>query len=212
MTIASLGITLVIVEDHPAIAQGLAGLLSDESDIALAGVATTVPAAEALLESERPTVALCDVMLDGALAGFDLLRRFGGSDGTAFVMFSAYDFPRFYATAVQLGATAYLLKTAAVTDILAAIRTAASGRGALPAETLRRARSAAREPTPRELEIVRLVAEGRPNKAVAESLGISLKTVESRLRHIFDRYDLHSRSELAALAMREGWLARVDRS
>lgn len=212
MTSAASGIKLVIVEDHPAIAQGLAALLSDETDIALAGVATTIPAAEALLERERPTVALCDVMLDGALAGFDLLRRFGGSNGTAFVMFSAYDFPRFYATAVQLGAAAYLLKTAAVTDILRSIRRAATGRAQPPMETLRRARSAAREPTRRELEIVRLVAEGRPNKEVAEALGISLKTVESRLRHMFDRYDLQSRSQLAALALREGWLARVDRN
>lgn len=175
------------------------------------GVATNVATAETLLESERPAVVLCDVMLDGLETGFDLLERFGGHDGTAFVMFSAYGFPRFYARAVEGGAAGYVLKTARLDEILASVRRAASGRRAPVVGTLQRARLATRSPTARELAIIRLVVDGRPNKEIAVMLAIGVKTVESRLRLLFDRYDLRTRTELAALAQREGWHAADGR-
>lgn len=202
------GISLLVVEDHRAIAAALAGLLADEPDITLMGVATDVATAATMLQTERPAVALCDIMLDGLEAGFDLLQRFGGGDGTAFVMFSAYGFPSYYARAVEGGAAGYVLKTASMEDILAEVRRAASGRKVPLAETVRRARSAAPSPTARELEIIRLVVDGRQNKEVAAMLAVSVKTIESRLRLLFDRYDLQNRTELAALAHREGWLPR----
>ncbi len=199
-------IRLLVVEDHPAIAQGLAGLLADELDLILVGIATTAQDASAVLSSERADVALCDIMLDGRDDGFELLKRYGGPGQTAFVMFSAHAFPGFYATAHELGAAGYLLKTATIEEIVAAIRNAVSGDWKADPVVVQRARAARRRPTAAELLTIQLVSTGRPNRAIAERQGISIKTVESRLRGLFDRYDVASRTELAALARREGWL------
>ncbi|MEO6207734.1 MAG: response regulator transcription factor [Candidatus Limnocylindrales bacterium] len=198
-------ISVLVVEDHPAIAQGIGALLSDEPELDVM-VVTDVASAIAVLESEVPRVALCDIMLGGEESGFDLLRRFGAKGHTAFVMFSAYGFPGFYARAVQGGAAGYVSKTAPVNVIIAAIRRAADGHPSPAPETLRRAGSAIARPSPRELVVLRMVAEGRTNRDVADALILSVKTVESVLRRLFDRYGVSSRTELVALARREGWL------
>ena len=198
-------ISLLVVEDHPAIAQGIGALLSDELDIDVR-VVTDVTAAAAILERDVPRVALCDIMLGGLESGFDLLRRFGGEGRTAFVMFSAYGFPGFYARAVQGGAAGYVSKTASADVILAAIRRAADGHPSPAPEALRRARSAIAQPSPRELDVLGLVAAGRTNREVGDGLHLSVKTVESLLRRLFDRYDVSSRTELVALARHQGWL------
>lgn len=198
-------ISVLVVEDHPAIAQGIAALLSDEPDIDVR-VVTNVASAAAILEGDVPRVALCDIMLGGLESGFDLLRRFGGEGRTAFVMFSAYGFPGFYARAVQGGAAGYISKTASVDVILAAIRRAAGAHPSPAPETLRRARSAVARPSARELQVLSVVAAGRTNRDVGDGLNVSVKTVESLLRRLFDRYDVSSRTELVALARHEGWL------
>lgn len=198
-------ISLLVVEDHPAIAQGIGALLSDEPDIDVR-VATNATAAAAILERDVPRVALCDIMLGGVESGFELLRRFGGEGRTAFVMFSAYGFPGFYARAVQDGAVGYVPKTASADVILAAIRRAAGSHPSPAPETLRRARSAIATPSARELDVLGLVAEGRTNREIGDGLRLSVKTVESLLRRLFDRYGVSSRTELVALARHEGWL------
>lgn len=198
-------ISLLVVEDHPAIAQGIAALLSDEPDIDVR-VVNDATAAASILERDVPRVALCDIMLGGQESGFDLLGRFGGEGRTAFVMFSAYGFPGFYARAVQGGAAAYVSKTASADAILAAIRKAAGDHPSPAPETLQRARSAITQPSARELGVLSLVAAGRTNREIGDGLHLSVKTVESTLRRVFDRYDVSSRTELVALARHEGWL------
>lgn len=202
-------ISLLLVEDHPAVAQGLAALLADEGDLTVR-LATDLASAERVLELERPLVALCDVMLDGSEAGFSLLQRFGGVGGTAFVMFSAFAFPSYYARAIAYGAVGYVVKTASVDEILGAVRRAASGQRMPPASALRQARGATAVPTARELEMIGLVADGRHNEEIAATLSLSVKTVESYLRTLFVRYGVTSRTGLASLALHEGWLAGRD--
>ncbi len=198
-------ISLLIVDDHPAIARGLGALLGDVEDLAVQ-TAFDVATAEAILSRDHPTVALCDIVLDGTEAGFDLLGRFGGQGGTAFIMFSAHDVSGFYARAVRLGAVGFVPKTASAEEILAAVRRAAGGVGSPDPRTLRRARLAPPEPTARELEIIRLVVVGLQNQEIATELAVGRKTVESHLRRLFDRYDVRSRTELATLAHVEGWV------
>jgi DNA-binding NarL/FixJ family response regulator len=198
-------IDLVIVEDHPAIAEGLAALLGSEPDVRIVGTAGDRAAAQALIEQGHPDVVLCDVMQDGLDSGLDLLAQFAGR-GPAFVMYSAYSKASFMAKAVTLGAAAYVSKLESAEEILRVIREAARGRRVFGADTLRAARGARRPPTARELETISLMARGRTNEEIATALSIQVKTVESRLRRLFDRYDVTNRMSLVYLARQEGWL------
>ena len=197
-------IRLAIVEDHPALADGLATLIRGSSDVDVVGTAPDVAEAEALIERESPDVVLCDIALAHDDDGFDLVRRF--APRPAFIMLTVASYPSYHARAVDLGAMGYLSKMATVEQILDAIRTVAAGGTAYPSDTRRSAKEALRVPTARELEIIGLVAEGLSNVEIAERLSLRVKTVESQLRRLFDRYDVTSRTALARLALRQGWI------
>jgi DNA-binding NarL/FixJ family response regulator len=94
---------------------------------------------------------------------------------------------------------------ATVDQIIGAVKIVAAGGTAFPASARRAASAALRVPTPRELEILALVAEGLSNAEIAERLSLRVKTVESQLRRLFDRYDVASRTALVRLAARQGW-------
>jgi DNA-binding NarL/FixJ family response regulator len=95
---------------------------------------------------------------------------------------------------------------ATVDQILRAVETVAAGGTAFPVAARQAASGALRVPTPRELEILELVAEGLSNAEIAEQLSLRVKTVESQLRRLFDRYDVASRTALVRLAARQGWI------
>lgn len=197
-------IRLAIVEDHPAIADGLSALLRDSPDVVVVGTAPNVATADALIERESPEVVLCDVRLSDAGDGFELIRRH--TPGPAFIMLSAYSYPSYHLRALDLGARGYLSKMASVDQILHAVRTVAAGATAFPVDARRAASDALRVPTARELEIVWLVAEGLSNAEIGDRLSLRLKTVESQLRRLFDRYDVTNRTALVRLALRQGWI------
>jgi DNA-binding NarL/FixJ family response regulator len=196
-------IRVAIVEDHPAIAEGLAALIAGSSDVAVVGIARDPHSASALIERESPEVVLCDIRLAEGGDGFDLVRRHRA--GPAFIILSAYWYPSYHVRAVELGARGYLSKMATIEQILSAVRTVAGGGNAFPAAARQAASDALRVPTPRELEIIALVAEGLANSEIAERLSLKVKTVESQLRRLFDRYDVASRTALVRLAARQGW-------
>ena len=160
-------IRLAIVEDHPALADGLATLIPGSSDVNVVGTAPDVATAAALIERETPDVVLCDVRLAHDDDGFDLVREF--SPRPAFIMLTAVSYPSYHARAVDLGAMGYLSKMASVDQILDAIRAVAAGGTAYPSDARRSAKEALRLPTPRELEILGLVAEGLSNVEIADA-------------------------------------------
>jgi DNA-binding NarL/FixJ family response regulator len=199
-------IRLAIVEDHPALADGLATLLRGSDDVEVVGTAPDVANATTLIEREKPDVVLCDIRLaDESDDGFTLVRRF--APRPAFIMLTVASYPSYHARAVDLGAKGYLSKMASVDQILLAIRSVAAGGTAYPSDARRSANEALRLPTARELEILRLVVEGSTNVEIAEKLSLRVKTVESQLRRLFDRYDVTSRTALARVALRQGWIA-----
>jgi DNA-binding NarL/FixJ family response regulator len=197
-------IRLAIIEDHPAIADGLTSLLKDETDVVVVGTAADSVGADRLITSQSPDVVLCDIRLAGTVDGLEVLARH--SPGPAFIFLSAYSFPSYYVAAVERGARGYLSKMATIEEILKAVRTVAAGGTAFPTEVRRAVRSALRPPTPRESQILAFVAEGLGNAEIAERLGLRVKTVESQLRRMFDRYDVTSRTSLARVALTQGWL------
>jgi DNA-binding NarL/FixJ family response regulator len=197
-------IRLAIVEDHPALADGLATLITGSPDVEVVGTALDISGASALIERAEPDVVLCDVRLAGASDGFDLVARH--TPGPAFIMLSAYSYPSYHARAVELGVKGYLSKMATADQIVEAVRAVAAGATAFPVDARRSAREALRVPTPRELEILTLVADGLSNVEIAERLSLRIKTVESQLRRLFDRYDVTSRTALARVAVLQGWI------
>jgi DNA-binding NarL/FixJ family response regulator len=204
-------IRLVVIDDHPAIAAAIDAAIRErpELGIDLVGAATSTTEGLALAAELRPDVVVCDLWLDGAPTGLDALATLTRPDRgapTRVLVLSGLDQPSFLRAAFEGGAAGYLSKASPVEAIVDTIGTVARGGTAFPAMTLRALREAPRRPSERELGAIRLVARGASNDEIAAGLGISIKTVESHLRRLFGRYGVLSRTELAMLAVREGWL------
>lgn len=206
--VAAALIRVAIVDDHEVVRQGIGALLGIQPGLEVIGSAGSVEEAAGLLERDDVDVLLLDIRL-GSDSGLRLLGGAaedaaggGGSRRPAVVVLSAYDYPQYAEAALRLGAAGYVIKTAPLEDLVDAIRRAASGGMAFG---VRPGRDRPRV-SPRELDVVRLVVEGRSNDEIATALGIGVKTVETHLRRLFERFEVASRTELAARALREGWL------
>jgi DNA-binding NarL/FixJ family response regulator len=207
-------VRVVLVDDHPAILDALGGAVGEAVDLELVATARSLGEALQLLTgTDRTTsdVVVSDVQLAGEAEGLRLLDAVG-PDGPAVLLLSSFDQPPLIRTAFERGAAGYLRKTSEVADILEAIRTVAAGGTAFSASMLRAIRSAPRRPSDREIEVLTLVCGGASNDEVGAQLGVTEKTVESHLRRLFDRYGVLSRTELAVLALREGWVAEKARA
>jgi len=201
-------IRLAIVDDHPAIAAALGAAIRDGDDLELVGSATTVGAGLELVERTAPDVVICDLWLDGEPGGLEVLASLTADPrgGPRVLVLSGFDQPSFLRAAFEGEAAGYLSKASPVESIVEAILAVARGETCFPPVTLRALRDAPRRPSVREMGVIRLLARGASNDEIAVGLGISIKTVESHLRRLFGRYGVLSRTELAMLAVREGWL------
>ena len=194
-------IRLLIVDDHPVVRDGTAALLAGHAGIEVVGTAGSVDEARALIASTTADVVLLDIRL-GSDSGLHLLDP--TEDGPGVIVLTAYDYPQYADAALRLGASGFVLKTAPLDELLDAIRRVAAGGMAFSIHP--RGGAGIARLSERELEVVRLVVDGRSNDEIGARLGIGPKTVESHLRRLFERFDLASRTELATRALREGWL------
>jgi DNA-binding NarL/FixJ family response regulator len=201
------------VDDHPAILDAVGAAVRAAPDLALAGTARTLAEARAAIEGARGAldVVVSDVQLAGEAEGLRLLDAMP-PDGPAILLLSSFDQPPLIRTAFERGAAGYLIKSSEVAEILDAVRTVAGGGTAFSAAMLRAIRSAPRRPSDREIEVLVLLCGGASNDEIGVRLGVTEKTVESHLRRLFDRYGVLSRTELAVLALREGWVAEKGRA
>jgi DNA-binding NarL/FixJ family response regulator len=190
-----------IIDDHPVVGEGTAAVLREQDDIEVVGVAASLGSARSagLVDRAAVDVLLLDIRL-GPDSGLGLLT--GDSDLPAVIVLTAYDYPQYAEAALHLGAAGFVLKTAPLPELLDAIRRVAGGGLAFAV----RPGAGAIRLTPREHDVVRLVAEGRSNDEIGVALGIGAKTVETHLARVFERAGVTSRTELAIRAMREGWL------
>jgi DNA-binding NarL/FixJ family response regulator len=195
-------IRLLIVDDHPVVRDGTAALLATQPGIDVAGTAGSIEEATALIAAVPADVVLLDIRL-GTDSGLRLLAE-TSDPAPAIIVLTAYDYPQYAEAALRLGASGFVLKTAPLADLLDAIRRVAGG--GLAFSIRPRASAGLARLSERELDVVRLVVEGRSNDEIGGRLGIGPKTVESHLRRLFERFDLSSRTELATRALREGWL------
>ena len=195
---------VAVIDDHPVVTDGLSFALDRTPDIEVAWTAATLEAARAaLLADPDVDVVLLDVRLpDGS--GLDLLpgRRI---DKPAFLVLSSWDRPQYAAAAFKRGAAGYLLKLAPMPEIVSAVHKVAAGGLAFEARQLAVIRETPAL-TQRELQVIRLVAQGYSNDEIAARLDIARKTVEAYLTKLFERWGFATRTELALWAEREGWL------
>jgi DNA-binding NarL/FixJ family response regulator len=191
-----------VVDDHPVVLDGLAAALSRQPGVEVAWSAGTLAEARARIAGAACDVVLVDVRLpDGS--GLDLVAPREG--GPAFVVLSSWDRLQYARSAFARGAAGYVLKTAPMDEVVAALRVAASG-GSAFRPSQRAAMTGAPDLSGRELAVVRLVAEGWSNDEVASRLSVSTKTVEVYLSRLYERWQVSTRTELALRAEREGWL------
>lgn len=199
-------IRLLLVEDQRVVGEGLAEVLGMQEGLALVGREETTDRAIAVLPICVPDVVVSDVMFGTEPDGLELARRLHAAAGPPVLFLSAHGEPWLYAAALAAGASGYVLKTAGLLDVAAAIRTTATGGTAYPVSAIRPGPEAPRPPSPRERQIIELVAEGRINGEIGALLAISDKTVESHLSRLYERYRVSGRTELATMAVRMGWV------
>jgi len=208
-----MAIKLLIVDDHDVVQHGLASLFKD-SDVRICGEAKTADEGVRLARKLKPDVVLLDVLL-GVGDSLDSVKRIrSATPDTRVVMFSAFDNPTYVARSVSGGAHDYILKTATRAAVIAAVTGAAQG--ATPARFGERRRVAGtmsrREATtgggvqltPRETQVLRLVAMGLSNQEIADSLEISVETVKEHVQNLLRKISLNDRTQAAVWALRHG--------
>ncbi|GLZ14085.1 DNA-binding response regulator [Actinomadura sp. NBRC 104425] len=198
-------ITVLIVDDHPVVRDGLRGMFAGTAGFRVVGEAADGRQAVALAERLRPDVVLMDLRMPGGggvEAITELTRR--GLPCKVLVL-TTYDTDTDTIPAIEAGATGYLLKDAPRDELFDAVRAAAEGRTVLSPAIAARLVSRVREPrseslTARELEILRLVARGTSNREIAAELFISEATVKTHLTHIYAKLDVKDRAAAVAAA------------
>ncbi len=206
--------SVVLVEDHALTRAGLRTALDAAPDLHVIAEADDGPSGLAAIVAHRPDVAVVDIGLPG-MDGIEVTRRARlASPGTRIAILTVHDLETEILAALAAGADAYSLKTSAPGQIVAAIRTAADGGAYFDARVahvvMSRIGGGARpalEPsplTPRETEILRMIADGRGNAEIAISLYIGLGTVKGHIRDILEKLAANDRTQAAVVALRRG--------
>jgi DNA-binding NarL/FixJ family response regulator len=213
---APLKTRILLADDHPMVCRGLRMVLDAEPDLEVVAEAGDGREAVRLALAEDVDLAVLDVampQMTGLQAAAELKRR---RPELRTLMLSMYDSEQYFFEALKAGASGYVLKSAADRDLVEACRAAMRGEpflypaaiAALIRDYLDRASRGEETPTdpltPRELEIVKLVAEGHTSDEIAEALVISKKTVEHHRSHILEKLGMRDRVELTRYAIRRG--------
>lgn len=204
-------IRLILVDDHLILREGLKFMLRNEPDVIVAGEAANGTKALELIRDSPPDVVLLDVKMPD-LSGLETLRRIRERwPDLPVVILTMYDDPEFIDEALRSGAAGYLLKSVSREELVRAVRAARAGFGYLQAEitpaVLRRFAGQksvrlAVHLTPREEEILGLLADGRSNRQIARDLRIAEATVKGYLRGLFEKLGAADRAQAVALALR----------
>ena len=208
-----MSVTVLVADDHEVVRQGLVSMFRN-SDIRIVAEATTGDETVRMARRHKPDVVLLDVRL-GAEDGLEAIKRIRSAAPAARVVaFSAFDNPTYVARAVSAGAHDYLLKTSSRAEVVAAVSGAAAGSAPTRAGELRRVATsmANRERptdtdvplTPRETQVLRLVAMGLSNREIGDALEISVETVKEHVQNLLRKVSLNDRTQAAVWAIRHG--------
>ncbi len=204
-------IKVLIADDHPIVCAGIHNLLEDAVGIQVVGEANSGAEALEKIKSMRPDVVLLDMELSD-MSGVDVIQQVNAAGLSPKVLgLSSYDDREFISQLLSHGAAGYLLKDEVPRQIVEAVRGVARGEtgwvsrrvAARLSQILQKEKEGGSHLTPRELEVLRCVVEGKTNGEIGVSLGISEKTIEKHLDTIFRKLGVTSRVQAAVLAVRE---------
>jgi DNA-binding NarL/FixJ family response regulator len=205
-------IRVLIADDHGIVRSGLRMLIDRQPDMSVVAEADDGVEALEQTQAERPDVAILDVSMP-RMTGLQAAREIRShSPDTRVLLLSMHDDERYFFEGLEAGAAGYVLKRAADTDLIDALRTVTAGRtflsGDAQALLMREWEEGRAEPedplTPRELEVVKLIAEAYTNRQIAETLKLSEKTVESHRANVLSKLGMRDRVELVRYAIRRG--------
>jgi DNA-binding NarL/FixJ family response regulator len=205
-------IRVLIADDHGIVRSGLRMLMERHSDVeVVAEAGDGVEALERAL-AERPDVAVLDVSMP-RMTGLQAAREIHAhDDGIGLLMLSMHDDDRYFLEALEAGASGYVLKRAADEDLVDALRAVAEGRPFMTSDSQRELLQDWEEGTadtddsltPREQEVLKLIAEAHTNRQIADTLMLSEKTVESHRANLLSKLGMRDRVELVRYAIRRG--------
>lgn len=199
-------IRVMVVDDHVAVREGISAIVGAQQDMLLVGEALDGQEAVAAYARLRPDVTLIDLQMPvmGGIAAITAIRK--NSPKARFIILTAYNGDVQAAHALEAGASAYLLKSSLRTELLETIRAVHSGgRRISPTVAQEIALHAAVDPlSAREVDILRLAANGSSNKAIAWTLSIAEETVKSHMKSIFAKLDVKDRTHAVTAALRRG--------
>lgn len=207
---------LIIVDDHALVRQGLASLLDSEPDISVVGQGGSGSEAISLARDKQPDLALLDITMP-EINGLEAARKIKEEElGVEVLILTMHDEEAFFFEALQAGASGYVLKGAHRDELLHAIRVIRDGgvyispflASELVQDYLERNPEQEADDllTPREREVLTLIAKGFTNSEIADKLTISVNTVKTHRSSIYDKLDIHDRASLVAYALRRGIL------
>jgi DNA-binding NarL/FixJ family response regulator len=199
-------IRVLCVDDHPIVREGMAAIINLQPDMLLAGaVGTGGEALERFIEL-RPDVALVDLQLPD-MSGFDLIKKVRAKSPNArIIVLSSHEGDVDIQRALEAGAQGYVAKGLVRDELLETIRSVHAGKRRLPAAVAQKlAEHMADEPiSPRELEVLSLMAGGKRNKEIAGELSIAEDTVKMHVRNILSKLQVNDRTEAVTSALRRG--------
>jgi two-component system response regulator NreC len=199
-------IKVVLADDHAVMRHSLRTLLDGEDDVEVVGETDSLDAVASHVHARRPDVLVLDLRLSERSSGLDALRRLHAElPATKIVALTSNDDAAFVRVALSAGGTGVVLKDMADADLPAAVRSAARGKRYV-SPSLARSAAAAEPLTPREREVLRLIALGHTSVEIAEKLGLSPRTIETHRARIHRKLGLVSRAELVRYALQRGML------
>jgi DNA-binding NarL/FixJ family response regulator len=213
-------ITVVLADDHAVVRSGIREFLEQDPQLRIIAEARDGNQALALAAERRPDVLVLDIQMPGK-NGIEVTRAVRAAGWPVGVLIlTAYDDPPYILGALQAGANGYVLKTADPDELVRAVHAVHEGKSVLDAQLMQRLWQQAAVPqnplpaealTARELEVLRLVARGHTNKAIAAQLQISDRTVQGHLANVFAKLHAQSRTDAVMIGLRQGLITADER-
>lgn len=199
-------IRVLVVDDHPVVRQGIAGLIATQSDMSLVAEAGTGREALHQFRTHRPDITLMDLQMP-EMSGFDAISAILAESSEArIIVLTTYVGDVQVLRALKAGARGYLLKNSLYKELVETIRAVHAGRKSLsPEASFQLAEHATDEAlTPAEIRILRLIAEGHANKEIAATLSLTEGTVKGQIRNILSKLGAKDRTQAAMIALKRG--------